>query len=128
MNNIQEGNRDNRIRKQKDMKWMKQNMSSNRGSKNDWGDVHMNQKLRIRIQSDKIYDEKETPNICHGILLRNSGRKFHICESNIPFCSEHDKPLCGDKNGKRGCRNSVNESLSNSVNKHGATLVHECVV
>merc|ERR1712168_63471 len=103
-------------------------MSSNRNSGNDWDDVHMDQKSRVRIQSDKIYDEKETPNICHGILIRNSGRKLHIRESNIPLRSEHDKPLCGNRIGKRGCRNSVNESLSNSVNKHGTTPVHECVM
>jgi len=103
-------------------------MSSNRNSGNDWSDVHMNQKLRVRIQSDRVYDKKETPNICHGILIRNSGRKLHIRESNIPLCSEHDKPLRGDKIGKGGCRNSMNESLSNSVNKHSTTLVHKCVV
>jgi len=103
-------------------------MSSNRNSGNDWSDVHMNQKLRVRIQSDRVYDKKETPNICHGILIRNSGRKLHIRESNIPFCSKHDKPHCGDKIGKRGCKNSMNESLSNPVNKHGTTPVHECVV
>jgi len=103
-------------------------MSSSRNSRNDWGDVHMNQKLRVRIQSNKIYNEKETPNICHGVLIRNSGRKFHIRESNIPLCSEHDKPFGGDKTRKRGCGNSVNESLPNSVNKHGTTPVHECIV
>jgi len=71
---------------------MKQNVSSNRNSGNDWGDVHMNQKLGVGIQSDKVYNEKETPNICHSILIRNSGGKLHIRKSNIPLCSEYDKP------------------------------------
>jgi len=103
-------------------------MSSSRNSGNNWGEVHMNQKLRVRIRSDKIYDKKETPNICHGILIRNPSRKLYIRESNIPLRSEHNKPLCGDKIGRRGRRDSVNESLSNSVNKHGTAPVHECVV
>jgi len=103
-------------------------MSSNRDSGNDQGDVYMNQKLRVGVQSDKIYDKEETPNICHGILVRNSGRELHIRESNIPLCSEHDKPFCGDKIGKRGCRNSMNEPLPNSADKHGITPVHECVM
>jgi len=107
---------------------MKQNMSSNGNSGNDWGDVYMNQKPRARIQSDKIHDEEETPNICHGILIRDSGRELHIRESNIPLCSKHDKPFCGDEIGERGCRNSLNEPLSNSADKHGTTPVHECVV
>jgi len=107
---------------------MKQNMSSNGDSGDDGGSIRMNQKLRVRIQSDRIYDEKKTPNICHSVLIRNPSRKLHIRESNVPLCSEHDKPLCGDKIGKRGSRNSMNESLSDPVNKHGTTPVHECVV
>jgi len=103
-------------------------MSNSENSGNDWRDVHMNQKPRVRIQGDKIYDEKGTPNICHSILVRNPGRKLHIRESNIPICSEHDKPLRRNKIRKRGCRNSVDESLPNSVNEHGTTPVHECVV
>jgi len=107
---------------------MKQDMSSNRNSGNNWGDVYMNQKPRVRVQNDKIYDERGTSNICHSILIRNPGRKLHIREGNIPFCSEYDKPLCGDEIGKRGCGDSMDEPLSDTINKYGITPVHKCVV
>jgi len=103
-------------------------MSSNKNNGNDGGDIHVNQKPRTRIQNNRIYDEEETPNICDSIFIRNLGRKLHVREGDIPLCSEHDKPLCGDRVGKRRCRNSMDESLSNSPNKHSTTTIHECVM
>jgi len=103
-------------------------MSNNEDGGNNWGDIYVNQKLRVRIQSNRIYNEKETPIICYGIFIRNPGRKLHVRESNIPLRSKYDKPLCRNKIRERGCRDSMDEPLSNPVNKYSTTPVHERVV
>lgn len=88
----------------------------------------MSQELRVRIRNNKVYDQKETPDICYGVFVCNSSGKLHVRKGNIPFCSKYNKPYSGNKTRGRRSGNSMNESISNPSNKYGTTPVYKCVM